>query len=193
MSQQFKQSDAYNEDSLNQETRMALKKEYKKQERRGWLFSLIAAVIIALALRFFVFEFIRVDGLSMEPTLYSNEYVFMEKVTYWFEEPKPGDIVICSFPNRTETFVKRVIGIEGDVLRITDGVLYINDVPNTDYFDASMDREMAPFTVSKDSVFVMGDNRNHSQDSRVVGELTTDMILGRAVFVLWPLDQIHGL
>ena len=159
-------------------TRMELKKNYKKQETRGWIFSIAMAVVVALLLRFFVFEFIRVDGRSMEPTLYSNEYVFMEKVSYWFDEPQYGDIVICSFPHRSETFVKRVIGTEGDVLRITDGTLYINDVPNTEFFSGTISGDMAPVTVSEDCVFVMGDNRNSSQDSRVVGELGYDMLLG---------------
>ena len=64
-------------------------------------------------LRFFVFEFIRVDGESMQPTLYTDEYVFMEKVTYWFSEPQRGDIIICSYPGHTDTYVKRVIGNGG--------------------------------------------------------------------------------
>ena len=180
-------------DGMVSKTRMDLKKDYKKQETRGWIFSIALAVVVALLLRFFVFEFIRVDGRSMEPTLYSDEYVFMEKVSYWFEEPQCGDIVICSFPHRSETFVKRVIGTEGDVLRITDGILYINDVPNTEYFSGAIHEDMAPVTVSEDCVFVMGDNRNNSQDSRVVGELGYDMLLGRAVFVLWPLNQMQTL
>jgi len=174
-------------------SRMKQKKEYRRQERRGWILSLTAAIVVALLLRFFVFEFIRVEGRSMLPTLYSNEYVFMEKVTYRFSEPEYGDIVICSYPHRSDTFVKRVIGTEGDVIRITDGVLYINDVPNSDYFSDPINADMAPVTVSEDCVFVMGDNRNSSQDSRVVGELGYNMVLGRAVFVLWPLNQMHTL
>ena len=174
-------------------SQMAMKKEVKKQEMRGWILSVAIAVVVALILRFFVFEFIRVDGKSMQPTLYSNEYVFTEKLSYRFSEPKLGDIVICSFPNRTETFVKRVIGTEGDILRITDGVLYINDAPNTDYFASTMNNDMAPVTVSENCVFVMGDNRNDSADSRVMGELSDDMLLGRAIFVLWPFNQIHTL
>lgn len=176
-------------------SRMQRKRDYKKRETRGWIFSLITAIIIALMLRFFVFEFIRVDGSSMEPTLYTDEYVFMEKVTYWFAEPAHGDVIICSYPNRTETFVKRVIGIEGDVLEIKDGVLYINGQANDDYYEGIMNTVLAPITVPEDAVFVMGDNRNHSMDSTnsSIGALGYDMILGKAVFVLWPVDMIHGL
>lgn len=177
------------------DTRMKRKKDYKTSERKGWFISLFAAVAIALLLRFFVFEFIRVDGSSMEPTLYTNEYVFMEKVSYRFSEPSRGDIVICHFPGRTETFVKRVIGIEGDRLRITEGVLYINDEANYDYYEGLMNQEMPEIIVPQNAIFVMGDNRNHSMDSTNsgVGALPYNMILGKAVFVLWPLNMIHGL
>jgi signal peptidase I len=164
-----------------------------KKEVSGWIFSLLAAVIIALLLRFFVFEFIRVDGESMTPTLQNEEYVFMERVTYWFSEPQRGDIVICHFPNSEETYVKRVIGVGGDTLRVTDGVLYINGEANTDYFKDRMNRDMKELTVPEGYVFVMGDNRNNSTDSRVVGALSLDMILGKALFVIWPPANIGGL
>ena len=193
MNNDFDPMDEMDEMDELRHSRMQRKKEYRRRETRGWVFSLVIAIVIALTLRFFVFEFIRVDGRSMEPTLYSDEYVFMEKVTYWFREPELGDIIICDFPGRTETFVKRVIGEEGDVLEITDGILYINGEANYDYFSDYIDSVMAPVVVPEDSVFVMGDNRNNSSDSRVVGAITYDKILGKAVFVLWPLDQIHGL
>jgi signal peptidase I len=136
-----------------------------------------------------------VDGESMLPTLQDEEYVFMEKVTYWFSEPAYGDIVICSYPNRTETFVKRVIGIEGDTVEIRDGTLYINGVADTAYYAAYMDNEMAPVVVPDHSVFVMGDNRNHSMDSTnsSIGPLPDSMILGKALFIIWPFDKIGGL
>ncbi|MBT3319785.1 MAG: signal peptidase I [Clostridia bacterium] len=179
------------------DSRVKRKKEYKKRETKGWIISMALAVVIALSLRFFVFEFIRVEGQSMEPTLINNEYVFMQKVLYYFDSPKYGDIVICSFPNRTETFVKRVVGVEGDVIRITNGTLYINDVANYEHYDKAVgiDHDMAELTVAQDSVFVMGDNRNHSMDSSNsgVGVLSEDMIHGRAEFVLWPLNMVHGL
>ena len=176
-------------------SRMGLKKEYRIREAWGWVFSLVAAVVIALLLRFFVFEFIRVDGESMQPTLYTDEYVFMEKVTYWFSEPQRGDIIICSYPGHTDTYVKRVIGMAGDRIRITDGVLYINDVANYDYFSGIMNSDMDEVTVPENHVFVMGDNRNASMDSTSpsIGPLPDSMVQGKALFVIWPLDNIHGL
>jgi len=180
---------------VKEESRMDRKKKYKRREARGWIISILAAVAIALLLRFFVFEFIRVEGPSMEPTLTTNEYVFMEKVTYYFAEPQIGDIVICHFPNRSETFVKRVVGTEGDTVAITDRVLYINGSESSDYYKENVNADMPQITVPQNAVFVMGDNRNHSMDSTSasIGALPYEMILGKAVFVLWPLDQMHGL
>lgn len=180
---------------LTEESRMVRKKESQKREFRGWVFSLCAAVVIALMLRFFVFEFIRVEGESMLPTLYTNEYVFMEKVTYWFSEPQRGDIIICSFPNRTDTFVKRVIGIGGDVIEVSGGIVYINGEPHSEYFSGTMNTDMSPVTVPENHVFVMGDNRNASMDSTnsSIGPLPDSMVKGKALFVIWPLDNIHGI
>ena len=180
-----------------EESRMKRKNEYKKKETRNWIISIVLAIVIALSLRFFVFEFIRVDGESMEPTLLDEEYVFMQKVSYYFREPQPGDIVICKFPNRTDTFVKRVVAVEGDVVSITDGILYINGETNYDFYDKNigMDHSMEEMTIPNDSLFVMGDNRDHSMDSSnsSVGTLTDDMVLGKAEFVIWPLNMMHGL
>ena len=165
----------------------------RKRELSGWIFSMLAAVIIALTLRVFVFEFIHVDGDSMLPTLQDEETVFMERVTYWFSGPQRGDIVICHFPNSEDTYVKRVIGVGGDTLCITDGVLYINGEASFEYFSARMDSEMTELTVPEGYVFVMGDNRNYSADSRIVGSLPLDMVLGKALFVIWPPGNIGGL
>jgi signal peptidase I len=183
------------DDDLGEESRMQRKAAARKHELWGWFISLIAAVAIALALRFFVFEFIRVDGESMMPTLQTDEYVFMEKVTYWFDEPAYGDIVICYYPNRTETFVKRVIGTAGDTIEIHDGTLYINGVADSTYFSDYMNNEMPPVVVPDNSVFVMGDNRNASMDSTnsSIGPLPDSMILGKALFIIWPFDKVRGL
>lgn len=181
------------------ESRVQRKANYIKKERRSWFFLVVSALAIALCLRFFVFEFVRVDGKSMEQTLHDNEYVFMERVTYWFREPEHGDVIICTYPNEPgKTFVKRVIGTQGDELKIVDGVLYINDVPeHADYtyfngFDGHS-RQYGPFVVPDNCVFVMGDNRNISMDSRDIGPLSRERVLGKAPFVIWPLPDIRGL
>lgn len=174
------------ENEEEQPSRMRRKTDYRKRETRSWIFSLLAALAIALCLRFFVFEFIRVDGNSMETTLHNNEYVFMERVTFWFREPDFGDIIICTYPQHPDTYVKRVIGTGGDVIEISDGVLYINGEADYTYFQDQMN-DFAPVVVPEGCVFVMGDNRNESLDSRMIGPLTYDRIRGKAEFVIWPI------
>lgn len=172
---------------------MNRKADYKKRETRSWIFSLLAALVIALALRFFVFEFIRVEGNSMQETLHNNEFVFMERVTYWFRHPGFGDIVICTFPNRPgDTYVKRVIGTGGDVIEISGGVLHINGKPDYTYFSEPME-EFEPYVVPEDCVFVMGDNRNDSWDSRFIGALPYERVKGKTPLVIWPVTGIRTL
>ncbi len=176
-------------------SRMKRKADLKKNETRGWILSLLIAFSAALMLRLFVFEFISVSGPSMQPTLYSNEYVFMEKVTYWFRAPQYGDIVICKFPESPSTYVKRVIGVAGDRLEIKDGVLYVNGKEDKTYFSGYIEDPMPLTVVPEGCVFVMGDNRNQSMDSRFdsVGPLDDSMIIGKALFIVWPIDKIRGL
>ncbi len=174
-------------------TRMDLKAEARRSETRGWVISMTIAITIALMLRLFVFEFVSISQSSMEPTLYSNNYVFMERVTYWFQQPAYGDVVICSFPNSSATYVKRVIGVQGDTLEVKDGVLTINGEPDKTYFSDYIEGTLPETVVPEGCIYVMGDNRNVSVDSRSVGPLALDMVKGKALFVIWPPDQIHGL
>ncbi len=174
-------------------TRTELKAEAKRNEKRGWVISMAIAVTIAVLLRLFVFEFVCISQSSMEPTLYSNNYVFMERVTYWFNQPRFGDVVICQFPDSSAAYVKRVIGVAGDTIEIKDGVLYINGAADRTYFSNDTQKTFPKTVVPEGCVFVMGDNRNVSVDSREVGPLKLSMILGKAIFVIWPPDKIHGL
>ncbi len=168
-------------------------REYRRREAKGWVISLTCAIVLALVLRFFIFEFIHVDGPSMQPLLWKDQYVFMEKVSYRFNAPMRGDIVVCSFPGSADTFIKRVIGLPGEIVSIQDGTLYIDGAPNYDYFEGYIEIGMTQTTVPENSVLVMGDNRNDSHDSRAVGPIAYKDILGKALFVVWPLDSMHGL
>jgi signal peptidase I len=169
----------------------------RKKLSKGWIVVIIvASVLIAilislLMLRFFVFQFVRVDGEAMMPMLWNEDYVFVNKTAYWSSEPERGDIVLCHFPNSPDNYIKRVIGLEGDRIRITDGVLYINDVENDDYFSDVIDKDMDEVTVPEDHVFVMGDNRNFSIDSTnpSIGPLPYDMIKGKVTSVVWPPNK----
>lgn len=174
-------------------TRSELKAEARRSETRGWIICISAAVTIALLLRLFVFEFVSISQTSMEPTLNASNYVFMERVSYWFSQPAYGDVVICEFPGSSATYVKRVIGVAGDTLEIRDGVLMVNGQADTGYFSGYMNDTLTKTVVPEGCVYVMGDNRNVSVDSRWFGPVKLSMVHGRALFVVWPLGQIHGL
>ena len=156
-----------------------------------WVISLAVAVGLALAVHAWVGQLVTVEGPSMNPGLWSNERVLVGRVEYYFRQPRLGDIVLTRFPNSSEHYIKRVIGVAGDHIAVTDGVLYLNGQPVQEPYllDALMDMDFEELTVPEDSVFVMGDNRNNSEDSRIVGPLPLSNIEGRAYTVVWPLSK----
>jgi signal peptidase I len=136
---------------------------------------------------------VRVDGPSMEPSYYHNNRVVVSKVSYWLGEIERGDVIVFPAPpNPEEDYIKRVIGLPGDRVRVTGGTVYVNDYPLVEpYISAPPAANMREIVVPPDSVFVMGDNRNVSSDSRSWGPLKIDEIIGKAVFVYWPFDQVR--
>jgi len=174
---------------------------YKRDADMQFYLYLAGVVIAALAIRLFLFEPVRVDGSSMVDTLHNNEYMFTEKVTYWFREPERGEIITCFYPGYTISCVKRVIAIEGDTISIRDGQVYVNGeaVDESAYvnteggsisWSGTLD-DMDEVTVPEDCVFVMGDNRNDSKDSRMesVGFIPDYRIVGICRAVIWPLSE----
>ncbi len=154
-----------------------------------WTRSILIAVILAIVIRLFLFEVFVVEGRSMYPTLHETERLMVNKIAYHFEEPQAGDIVVFEYqPGRD--FIKRVIGVAGDKIEISDGIVYINDVKYDEpylpedikYYD------YGPVEVPFGSYFVMGDYRQNSMDSRDsrVGFVSRDHLKGRAFFIFWP-------
>lgn len=159
------------------------------------LFPFILAIVIALCLRLFVFELVRVEGPSMQPTLEDNELLFVEKVSKLFSTPNRYDVVICHYDDSNTNYVKRVIGLPGETISIVDGKPYINGEPLEDDFYGSglKPHDMDPVTIPDDCIFVMGDNRANSKDSVSIGPIPTKYIVGRAVFIVWPFSKIGTL
>jgi signal peptidase I len=179
---------------------------------------LLVAFVLAFLLRTFVVQVFYIPSSSMEATLQINDRMVVEKVTYRFREPRRGEIVVFegeSFgsvdpaastgariirgvgqflgvvPASARDFVKRVIGLPGDEIRIEEGRVYVNDVlldePYVVYDDPS---DFGPVTVPDDSLFFLGDNRPNSSDSRrSLGFVPRDNVVGRAAVIIWPLDH----
>ena len=175
-------------------------KKTLKQEIISWIVTLATAIVLALVIRTFIFEPIRVDGSSMADTLHNGEITFTFKTGYLFNDPQRQDVVICRYPNRKEYFVKRVMGVPGDTIAILGTTVYINGQPVEEpYLTAERNRydhTMLPITLGENEYFVMGDNRDNSNDSRnltKVGPITRDMIVGHVRQVVYPFDKWRGV
>ncbi len=152
------------------------------------------AILGALIAAFFV-RAPQVSGLSMEPHISSGEYVLINTLAYRFSAPKPGDIVAFRHESDgREIYIKRVVGITGDRIRIERGVLYRNGQPvNERYVRFSDDRSFPELVVPADSVYVLGDNRAISEDSRFFGPVSKRDLMGKALAGIWPLRAIGSL
>ncbi len=170
--------------------------EQKRAERKSMVYTLLIAAAVAVLLRVFVFEFANVKGPSMQPTLYTGETVFIEKVSYRFTHPSLNDVIVCDFPNLKDAAIKRVMGLPGDQVAIHGGVFYLNGEQYLeDVFQGTIEGDMEEWVVPEGHVFVMGDNRNHSTDSRSLscGPIPYESVIGRSLFVLLPLDKMAWL
>lgn len=162
-----------------------------------FLLYLFLVVVLAFGVRNYLVEPVRVDGVSMAPALVDGEHMLVEKASYWFRTPARGEIIICYYPGYTESCVKRVIGLPGETVQIEGGVVYINGAPldERDYWNDTIAGDYPAYTVPEGMVFVIGDNRNNSKDSRnaSVGAIPPEKVVGRVLGVLWPLDRARLL
>jgi signal peptidase I len=148
--------------------------------------TLILSVILFAAINA-VSARIRVDGSSMEPTLHSGEFVIVNKLTYKLGQPEIGDVVVFHYPRDPEQeYIKRVIGLPGDQVLISDGKVYINGQMLEEDYINSPPAYQATWEVPDDSLFVLGDNRNNSADSHSWGPVPLNYVVGKAVLVYWP-------
>lgn len=161
----------------------------------SFLLYIAMVVLIALTIRSFIAEPIRVDGDSMIPTLVHNEDMLVEKMSYWFEVPQRGDIAIVFYPGYTESCVKRIIGLPGETVEVKDGKIYIDgkELNESAYWNGEIIGDMDPVTVAARHVFVVGDNRNGSKDSRnpSVGSIPYAKVVGRVVAVVYPFNEVE--
>ncbi len=152
------------------------------------------SLVLAFGIRTFVAEARYIPSGSMLPTLEINDRLIIDKLSYDFGDPQRGDIVVFQPPESLEqdgAFIKRLMGLPGDVIEVKNGQLYVNGEPQLEpYIAAKPDYQYGPVTVPADAYLVLGDNRNKSFDSHYWGFLPADHLIGRAVFRFWPVDRV---
>jgi signal peptidase I len=166
-------------------------------EIKDWIVSIVVAVALAMFIRTFIVELYVVDGPSMRPTLESEQRLVVNKFIYRFHPPEKGDVLVFQYPrDPSRDFIKRVIAVPGDTIEIREGRVLVNDQLLTeDYILEKTRSEYPKATVPEGHIFVMGDNRNNSEDSRFadVGFVPYDLIKGKAMLVFWPISAYKTL
>ncbi len=159
-----------------------------------WLRDLVIALLIAAFFVIFLYQPVKVEGTSMMPLLDDQERIFVNKFVYSLESVERGDIVVFRYPRDPSTsYIKRVIGVAGDRVRIDEGQVFVNgralveDYVSAEFVD---DRSYPEITVPQGSYFVLGDHRNMSKDSRDFGPVDVRYIYGKAVFGYWPIEKM---
>ena len=159
---------------------------------RDIIITLLLALCIFVAVQVTI-QSCQVDGESMEPGFEETQRLLVIKAVYWFGDPQRGDVIIFhSKTNSDENLIKRVIGLPGETVEITDGQVYIDNTPLEEpYIAEPPDSDYPSTQVPEGYYFVMGDNRNHSNDSRSWGVLPGENIIGKVWLCYWPLSDWH--
>jgi signal peptidase I len=185
------------------------KSEYYVKEALQWIKAIVLAVIISLIIRGFVFETVLVEGSSMENTFTTGDRLILYKLGYYFSPPAKGDIIVIqisegafskfpllnkmpfvkkALPDLSEIdYIKRVIGVPGDIVEFKEGAVYVNgEKLNEQYAKGPTYCEKEKIEVEEHKVFVLGDNRLDSKDSREIGLIDFDKIRGKVILKIWP-------
>lgn len=172
-----------------------------KNELWEWIKALAIAIILAFVIRSFLFAPFVVDGTSMMPTLHDRERLIVTKLIYFFQEPEREDIIVFHATEERD-YIKRVIGVAGDTVEMRNDQLLINDQPIDEFYleeykkqalveGFPLTNDFGPIEVPEGELFVMGDNRRNSKDSRMIGTIPLDSVVGRADVVFWPLSEFR--
>jgi signal peptidase I len=190
--------------TIDQQNGLEVKEPAVENRQRGawrlfhsWFLDLLFAGLISFFIILFLYQPVKVEGGSMEPGLEDQERIFINKIVYRWEHISRGDIVVFHYPrDPRKSFIKRVIGLPGDRVRIAFGHVYLNGraveepyVPE-DFLDT---RSYPETVIPADSYFVLGDHRSMSNDSRDFGPVQHSYIYGKAVFGYWPVEKLGVL
>jgi signal peptidase I len=166
-------------------------------EIRWWVRDIFFAVGTAVLIVVFLYQPVKVEGTSMLPELRDQERIFVNKFVYRIESIGRKDIVVFWYPkDPSKSYIKRVVGVPGDIVEVRDGVVYVNDVElDEPYVDPHFrdPRNFPPVVVDPGHYYVLGDHRNQSNDSRMWGLVPQRYIYGKAVFRYWPVAKMGSL
>ena len=164
-----------------------------KKWMKEWGVPFAIVIVASLLIRTYGFAHIQVFNVSMQNTLYEGHRLIEDKISYRFTSPERGDIVILNGPEYPERLIKRVIGLPGEEINIMDGYVYVNGEQLEEPYIKGVTTAHSialPFKVPDDTVFVMGDNREHSVDSRDLGAIPFSSVEGKAAVRFWPLSKL---
>ncbi len=198
------------QDNVSEEKEINRKQAAKKGNKKSFILELVESFISSLLVLFLLYKFVAmpevVHGASMHPTFVSGERILMERVTKLFKPLERGEVVILHPPGKPKIdYIKRIVGIPGDIIKILDCEVYINRngkkfileedylAPNTCTVEGPQLKEGRSIRLKEGEYAVMGDNRENSVDSRVFGVVEGKNILGRVVFRFWPFERLGFL
>jgi signal peptidase I len=165
-----------------------------KSSVHSWLRDLAVSIVVSTFIIIFLYQPVRVEGTSMLPVLEDQDRLFINKMAYRVGEIHHGDVVVFLYPHdHTKSYIKRVIALPGEEVRIDHGRVFVNGKQVKEKYVPSMyadDRSQPEMLVPDHEYFVMGDHRSISSDSRDFGPVERDLIYGKAAFVYWPMDQL---
>lgn len=188
------------EDQSSESSQGFIRKLWAAQKENFWTIAI--ALILAFLVKLGVAESRFIPSESMVPTLYPGDRIVVEKISYDFHDPQAGDIIVFRPPELLQSigydagqaFIKRVIATEGQRVSVHDGHVYLNGIPQTEpYIQAVPNYVMPEVEVPSGNLFVMGDNRNNSNDSHIWGFLPCANVIGRANFRFWPPGTVGQL
>ncbi len=171
-----------------------------KKSRPGWvtfLLETVQTIILAVVLYFLIDSVVarvRVENISMEPTLMPGQFILVNKLAVKLNDIQRGDIIVFHFPqNPKEDYIKRIIGLPGDTVVIRANHVYVNNTEITEPYIAAEPAYNGTWVVPEGNLFVLGDNRNQSSDSHSWGYVPINLVVGKALVIYWPLDQFKTL
>lgn len=168
---------------------------------REWIQVIIIALIVALPVRFYIAEPFIVNGASMDPTFSTGQFLIVDRLSYRFQQPARGEVIVFEYPNNPSIYyIKRIIGLPGETVSIKNGKVSISDLAHPEdfaltepYIEAShASTDSAKVTLGPSEYFVMGDNRSQSSDSRAWGPLDKSYIIGRPAARLFPISTVSA-